>query len=451
MNHQQTYNDIQQQNSTPIDINLINSKATTNPKFIIFTLVFAAITFILGFVSSQISINNFNINNLFSNFKQESSQSSKDTVTSLSGIRSTVDMNLPKEQLIKFNQVLEILKTKYVEKDIDFNKLGEGAIKGMVESLEDNPTAYFTKTETDNYQKSLSGGYEGIGAELKYSDGFILVKKVFDGSPAQKAGVKAGTYIAKVEDYDLKRNDSISDVVSKIRGPKGTTVNISFADDLNGNGIMKYTIVRDTLTVKSMEINDMKDGVVYIKISRFTEDTLSKFKTEWDNTVTKAKSMNPKKIIVDLRGNGGGYLDGAYYIASDFLKNGQEILHVAGRNGIEKTYSNDRVGRLLDIPVYILVNSSSASASEILAGALQQGIKAKVIGEKTYGKGTAQQVIAPNEWQGASLHFTVQKWLLPDKRNITKKEPIIPDYIIEEKVEDIRKGTDKVLEKVLSL
>lgn len=345
----------------------------------------------------------------------------------------------------KFQNIFSILNTKYVDKSIDKNKLDEGAIKGMVDALNDPATMYLTKDETSDYNQSLGGGFEGVGMELGYSDGWIIVKKAIPDSPAEKSGILAGDYIAKVDDYIVKKNDNITDVVYKIRGPKGTTVKITVVKDTIGTSENVISIVRAPIETKSMEIVDEGNDIYRLIISRFTDNTYEEFISNWKSIATELKSKNPKGIILDLRGNPGGFLDAAHYIAEEFLPLNTVTLHEAGRDGISKTYKVTRKGEFLDTPMVTLVNSTSASASEILAGALQQNSRSQLIGENTFGKGTAQQILDLPD--GSSLHLTVKKWLLPDKKNIDHESPIVPDLKVDIKVDDIRLGLDKVLEK----
>ncbi|QQR93667.1 S41 family peptidase [bacterium] len=345
----------------------------------------------------------------------------------------------------KFQNIFSILNTKYVDKSIDQNKLDEGAIKGMVDALNDPATMYLTKDETSDYNQSLGGGFEGVGMELGYSDGWIIVKKPIPDSPAEKSGILAGDYIAKVDDYIVKKNDNITDVVYKIRGPKGTTVKITVVKDTTGTSENVISIVRAPIETKSMEIVDEGNDIYRLIISRFTDNTYEEFISNWKSIATELKSKNPKGIILDLRGNPGGFLDAAHYIAEEFLPLNTVTLHEAGRDGISKTYKVTRKGEFLDTPMVTLVNSTSASASEILAGALQQNSRSQLIGENTFGKGTAQQILDLPD--GSSLHLTVKKWLLPDKKNINHETPIVPDLKVDITVDDIRLGLDKVLEK----
>ncbi len=345
----------------------------------------------------------------------------------------------------KFDQVLNILQTKYVDKNLDKTKLDEGAIKGMVSAVGDFATVYYTKSETESFNQQLGGEFSGIGAELGYNDGWIIVKKPMSSSPAEKAGLLPGDYIAKVDDYNVKKNDNITDIVYKIRGKSGTDVKLTIVKDTSGGDLKVVTITRAPIITKSMQIIDEGNGIYRVILSRFTENSYQEFVSNWDKLVNELVSKNPQKLILDLRGNPGGFLDGAHYVAEDFLKTGTVTLYEADRNGISDTFKVSRVGRLLNLPTVVLVNGSSASAAEILTGALKLNNRAQVIGEKTFGKGTAQQVIDLGD--GSSVHVTVQRWLLPDKSNITLDNPITPDVTVNVTIDEIRTGVDSILNK----
>lgn len=438
---QQTYQDISNSKISPSSELNLNQKSYKKTSVIMGSIILASIMFVFGFVSSQIQSNGrFNLWEFLTNFKSETN----------SQIGDNLDSDTTTDKFNRLEEIISILKSGYVDKNISEKKMVDEAIKGLVSSLDDAPTAYFTEEDTIEYKKSMTGSFEGIGAELAYNQGRIFIKKFLQDSPAEKSGLKIGEYIFKVDDYTVQVDDNINDVVMKIRGKGGSTVKMQVSENIEGNNLRNIEITRGPIVSKSMDYEELGDGIIMIRLSRFTENTLSEFERDWDTLVNTVLSKKPSKLILDLRGNPGGYLDGAHYVASEFLPQNKVVLMVEGRNGIEDTYSVNRVGKLLDIPVIVLINESSASASEILAGALQQSGRAKLIGTKTYGKGTAQKVIEPQAWNGASLHFTVQRWLLPDKRNITKSNPITPDIEIETTIEDIKKGYDPTLEAAKS-
>ena len=439
---QQTYQEVKKN----IQANIVpNENKYSKLQFIILGVIIGAVMFAAGFISSQIqTTGSFNFVSFLTNYKNS-------RVNNTYTLNNGVITGSVKEdgKFERLSEIIQILKDNYVDKNVDEKKMINGAIKGLVTSLDDDPTAYFTEEDTAEYKKAITGSFEGIGAELAYSNGMIYIKRLLPDSPASKAGVKVGEFIIQVDDYKVVKDDNINDVVQKIRGVGGTEVTIKFSDNVEGNNARDVKIIRGPIVSKSMDYEDKGNGLVLIRLSRFTESTLEDFEKEWDNLVNDVLKLNPKNLILDLRGNPGGYLDGAYYIASEFLSVGKTVLHVEGRTGIEHTYIVNRTGKLENIPMVVLVNEGSASASEIFSGAMQQAGRAKLIGSTTFGKGTAQKVIEPTSWGGASLHFTVQRWLLPDKRNITKLSPIVPDILKETTIEDIKMGHDPVMQEAI--
>jgi carboxyl-terminal processing protease len=315
MDHQQTYSQVSS------DVQKISHQNNNAAKILLYILG-AALFFIIGLLTSAYILPtvNSNGNNVLQN---------NTSTNSASEVNFDIDDS-------RFTSILNVLKSRYVESNLDNNKLYEGAIKGMVDSLGDPYTAYFTKSETDEYNQALSGKFEGIGAELGYLDGWIIVKRVLENAPAEKYGLKAGEYIGKIDDYQVKKNDSITDIVMKIRGVGGTSVKLTLYQSPQGDGERELNIVRGSISTKSMEFFDEGDGVWRIVLSRFTDASLYEFVNNWQTLSRDLAAKNPKKIILDLRGNGGGYLDGAVYVAEEFLPKGSTVLHVANRDGIQK-------------------------------------------------------------------------------------------------------------------
>lgn len=351
-----------------------------------------------------------------------------------------------------FWDVWNILGDRYVEKD----KVSEedkiyGAIKGLVDSYDDQATIFLTPEETKSFNDSNSGKYfQGIGAELGYEDGAIIIVTPIDGSPAKEAGIRAGDYILKIDDYEVKNGDNVYEIVQKIRGEAGTKVKLEILHKGELEPVV-LEITRREITVPSMTLSyvgDKKD-VALIDIARFTEASLGEWNSKWDETVSDINSKKVNKIIIDLRGNPGGYFDAGVYAADDFLDLGKIISKQEDGKGNVQTFDSEKGGRLIGKKVIVLVDEGSASASEIFAGALQQNKVATVVGSKTYGKGTAQSIVDLND--GSSIHVTVLKWLLPDGNWLNRDNPITPDIIVENTTEDFLKGIDKQYNKALEL
>jgi carboxyl-terminal processing protease len=367
------------------------------------------------------------------------------SIAPVNDISKKVDMNL-------FWEVWDTLDKNYVEKDKveDIDKV-YGAIKGLVQSYNDPATIFLTPEETEEFNNLNSGKYfEGIGAELGYSDGSIIIVAPIDGSPAKEAGIRPGDLILAVDDYEVKSGDNIYDIVAKIRGESGTKVSLKVLHKGELEPVV-LEITRGEITVPSMTLKYVGDSndVAYIDIARFTESSLSEWESKWDSVAQDVQRSGVDKVLIDLRGNPGGYFDAAVYAADDFLDTGKIISKQEDGNGNVQTFEAKSGGKLLGKKVVIIVDEGSASASEIFTGALQQNKVATVVGTKTFGKGTAQTVIDLAD--GSSVHVTILKWLLPDGTWLNEENPITPDVEVENSVEDFVKGFDRQYNEALLL
>ncbi|HSD98163.1 MAG TPA: S41 family peptidase [Patescibacteria group bacterium] len=315
----------------------------------------------------------------------------------------------------------------YDQKVVDPQKMLYGAISGMVASVGDPYTLFLPPAQQTSFQQQLAGQFSGIGAELGLKDSNIIIIAPLDGSPAGKAGIKAGDTIVSV-DGKSTQGWTLDKAVTMIRGPKGTQVvlGIIHKDSKDSTNI---TITRDTITVKSVVgyIKKVKDiegvnlqsssvadtSVFYLRLSQFGDAT----DTDWENLVNslvgKIKTDNVKGIILDLRNNPGGYLTDATFIAGEFLPEGAPVVMEEEASGDRTTLSVNRKGQLVnDIPLVVLINKGSASAAEIVSGALRDNHRAKLVGESSFGKGTVQEAL--DLGNGAGLHVTIAKWLTPN-------------------------------------
>ncbi len=351
-----------------------------------------------------------------------------------------------------FWRVWNTLGASYVDASkIDEQKMFYGAIKGLVNSFDDSATIFLDPDDTESFNEGNAGKFfEGIGAELGYENGQIVVIAPLTGSPAQKAGIKSGDVILKVDGEDIKPSETIYDVVQKIRGEAGSDVVLTILHK-GALQVEEITITRSKITVPSMEVKVPKEdsSLIMIDLGRFTDESLGAWQKAWDGAVSEVVNSDAKGLILDLRGNPGGYFDAAIYAANEFLPKGTVVSMQEDRQGDRSSYKVTRNGKLLDIPVVILVDGGSASASEILAGALQKNERAVVVGENTYGKGTAQSIIPFSN--GSSLHITVYKWLLPDGVWLNRDNPIKPDFVVELTVDDITEGDDLQLQKAVEI
>ncbi len=339
----------------------------------------------------------------------------------------------------QFWTVWEKIQSDYYDKSkIDSQKMLNGAISGMVGSLGDQFTMYLPPTQNDNFKQGLAGQFQGIGAELGLKDGKIIVISPLTGSPAIKAGIKPGDYILSV-DGQSTASWTLSQAVEKIRGEKGTEVSLSILHK-DSTSPQDVKIVRDVITVKSVDswLKSVKDipsvkldkayadkKVAYISLSQFGDNTNQEWLTEVNSLSMKlSKENDVKGLVFDLRNNPGGYLTDAVFIASEFLKEGTPVV-IEDDGNSQVTLKANRKGLLNDIPVIVLVNKGSASASEIVAGALRDNDRAKLAGETSYGKGTIQQ--AEDLGGGAGLHVTIAKWLTPNQTWVHGKG-LTPDF-----------------------
>lgn len=347
-----------------------------------------------------------------------------------------------------FWEVWDKLEQKYIDKKkINLNKMIYGAIKGLVSSLEDPYTFFLTPEENKQSKDDLQGKFEGIGAQLGLKDSRIIIVAPLKDSPAAKAGLKAGDFINKV-DGQSTTNWTLNEAVSKIRGPKKTKVVLTIEREKKEKD---YEIIRDEIDVPSVELTFERSNIAYIKINQFGDNTYNQWDQVVDEILTKNKQTLIRGIIIDLRDNPGGYLEGAVYLASEFLSRGSLIVRQESTTYPNKNYYSTRNGRLQQFSLIILVNKGSASASEIMAGALRNHKKATLVGEKTFGKGSVQEALDLKE--GAGLHLTVAKWILPNGDWINSKG-INPDIEITNEVKEgntLTRGQDKQLEKAIEL
>lgn len=342
----------------------------------------------------------------------------------------------------KFNNILNLLKSKYYDPNkIDDAKAFEGALSGMVSSVGDPYTVYFDQESTASFNEEMSGSFSGIGAEIGIKDNSLMVVAPLKNTPAEKAGIMSGDIILKINDEDTQGMSS--DVaVSKIRGEKGTEVRLTIYRS-SDNSTKEIKIIRDKIIVESVEYK--KDGnIAIISLMSFNDTTSSKFK-EISSEIIKDKNI--KGIILDLRNNPGGYLNTAIDVASYWIRSGVVVQERDRNNQIIK---HNAIGDPIfeNYPTVVLINQGSASASEILSGALKDYKKATLVGKKTFGKGSVQEYQELGD--GTAIKITVAEWLTPNNININKNG-IDPDIDVDYTEEDYLNKTDPQLNKAIEI
>ncbi|MCL4366005.1 S41 family peptidase, partial [Patescibacteria group bacterium] len=358
----------------------------------------------------------------------------RDVQVKLSNYRPTVSVinkEPPKKINVDFKlfwNTWDLISREYLDKKaIDPNKLFYGAISGMVAALGDPYTVFLPPDQQKYTKEELNGSFEGVGIQLGFNkDKRLVVIAPLSGTPAEKAGIKPQDLIVKI-DNKVTTNMALPEAVGLIRGPKGTQIALSIFREGDSDARV-ISLTRDTIIVKSVEASykDTKSGkkVAVIKLSRFGERT----QEEWNQEVNNLLSAGSQAVVLDLRNNPGGFLDGAVFIASEFLEGGDVVLQENGA-GERVSFKVNRTGKLTKIPVIVLINPGSASASEIVAGALQDRKRAQLLGEKSFGKGTIQE--AQELEKGTGIHITVAKWLTPNGRWVNETQGLEPDVKVE--------------------
>lgn len=357
---------------------------------------------------------------------------------------ATPDADIRNADLSVMKAAWQTLLDRYIAPEkLDTKTLTMGAAEGLVRAVGDPYTVFMTPVDTKEFRDTLSGTLEGIGAQLEERDKLVVVVVPLKGSPAEKAGLMPDDIILEVNG---ERVDglTLNQVVSKVRGPKGTQVTLTLYRAKTPQPI-RLTITRAAIELPSVDSKLLEGeggAVAYVDLTQFGDRSIQEIRTALE--AFKGKTM--KGFVLDLRGNGGGYLEGAIDLVSMFLKEGKVVSVVRRGEPIEERFVT---GNTLfpDVPMVVLVDAGSASASEITAGALQDNGRAKVIGVKSYGKGTVQEILELP--QGATIKVTVAKWLTPKGKDLSK-DGIHPDFVVERSVEQIQKKEDPQLDAALT-
>ena len=342
-----------------------------------------------------------------------------------------------------FWQAWETIRENYLkDKDITNENKVYGAIRGLVGSLGDPYSVFFSPEDNKKFQEDIQGNFSGIGAEIGIRDGQLLIIAPLKGTPAERAGLRAGDFILTINATSTD-GLTVDKAVGMIRGPEKTEVKLSIFRKA-WEAPRDFTIVRDVITAPTLDFTMKPDGIAYVQLYSFNANAHRLFYA----AMIRAAAAGTNGVVLDLRNNPGGYLEVAVELAGWFLPRGTLVVSETGRSGVIEELRAEGNTALADIPVVLLVNNGSASASEILAGALRDQRKAKLVGETTFGKGTVQQILPLRG--DASLKITVAHWVLPSGK-VLDHDGLVPDYEVKPSEEDIKSKNDVQLTKALEV
>lgn len=374
------------------------------------------------------------------------------TAGKINGVRSIVpegegkilnqgDMNKFAGENVDFRQFWEVwnlIKDAYVDQPVSEKDMYYGALQGLMSSLNDPYSMFFVPNEANAFTKDLEGKFFGIGAEIGVKDDHIIIVTPLAESPAEKAGIQAGDIIVSVDEKSTK-DWSINETVLNIRGEEGTPVTLKVVRE-GVDAPFDVTIVRGEITIDSVKWEIRDDGIAVVNIFMFNEDTTVLFQKAVQEILTE----DAKGVIIDVRNDPGGLLSEAINIAGFWIDGDTVVIEKVG--DVERPFRSHGAPRLAGMPTVVLVNGGSASASEILAGALQDFGAATIIGEQTYGKGSVQEY---HEFEdGSALKMTTAKWLTPKGRSISNTG-ISPDVIVEYTLDDFNEERTPQLDAAL--
>ncbi|MBI4762262.1 MAG: S41 family peptidase [Chloroflexota bacterium] len=343
---------------------------------------------------------------------------------------------------VPFWEAWNLVHEQYVNQPLDDTLLMQGAIRGMMEAVGDDYTYYMDPKVYELESTSLSGQYEGIGAYVDTQGEYLTIVSPIEGSPAEAAGLRPGDQIIAIDGEDMT-GVAPEAARQKVLGPAGTTVVLTVAREGEPEPLT-FTIVRAKITVPSVTGEMREDGIAYIDINFFGDRTTNELRAKLDELL----AQNPKGIILDLRFNPGGYLVTSIEVASEFIDEGVVLIEQYS-DGSRDTYNALGNGKATDIPLVVLVNEGSASAAEIVAGALQDYGRAQLVGVQTFGKGSVQTIQPLSNNQGAA-RITIAKWLTPKERLI-QGVGLTPDYIVEMTDADYENNRDPQLDKAVEV
>ncbi|HUT22314.1 MAG TPA: S41 family peptidase [Candidatus Bipolaricaulota bacterium] len=368
-------------------------------------------------------------------------QASKQSVSAVSGAILT-QQQLPDEfNMSLMREVWKVLQQNFVnQSEIDNEKVFYSVLEGMVAGLNDPYTVFLTPDETEEFNEDIDGKFQGIGAEIAVKDSQLTIVAPIASSPAERAGLKAGDKIIAVDGKETAAM-TLSEAVRNIRGEKGTVVKLLISRNDVASDV---EVTRDIIYIQSVK-TEIKDGNIgYIDITGFNTDTNSLFKDAVDEMLDKKVNG----LVLNLRNNPGGLLDSAIFVASAWIENGQTVVSEQFGDGQKMEYASKGQPAFVQMPTVVLINEGSASGSEIVAGALKDYGLATLVGKKTFGKGSVQNLHSLSD--GSSVKVTIAKWLTPSGASINE-EGIEPDQEVEITDEDFVQEKDPQLERALEI
>ena len=342
------------------------------------------------------------------------------------------------EELKVFTEALSLVRKNYVE-DIKPRDLIYGAIKGMLSSL-DPHSGFMTPEQYKELQTDTKGEFGGIGIQIGVKEGMLTVIAPIEDTPAYRAGIKAGDKIIKINN-EFTKDMSLQDAVSKMRGASSTSVKITILRE-GWKETKDFTLSREIIKIKSVKSKLLEDGIGYIKINQFQEQTA----TDLSSAMEKLMQENMNSLILDLRNNPGGLLNSSVDVTSQFIPSGKLVVYIKDRAGERIEYQSGKTKSNSTTPVIVIVNQGSASASEIVAGALKDWNRAVIIGTQTFGKGSVQSVVPLGD--GSALRLTTAKYYTPKGISI-QTTGITPDIVVKPEIKDGEKKHPVIREKDL--
>ncbi|MDP3981938.1 MAG: S41 family peptidase [bacterium] len=351
------------------------------------------------------------------------------------GRPSAVDFSL-------FWQAWNVIQSQYVDENIDIHKMVQGAISGMVSSVGDPYTVFMDASDTKRFLEDVDGSFEGIGAEIGFREEELRIIAPLKGTPAERSGLRAGDYIIQING-EVTRSMTVEKAVSLIRGKKGTEVVLLIGREA-WEAPQDISIRRDTIVIPSLEVEVLEGNIGYIRLYHFSRNA----KTDFDKAAATMLDHGVKGIVLDLRNNPGGLLHIAQDMAGWFLDRGQVVVYQVLRSGERESLIVNGNGRLRSVPIVVLINEGSASASEILAGALRDHRGAMLVGQDSFGKGSVQTI--ENLQDGSSLKVTIARWMTPAGYIISDKGLVVDDAV-EMTEEDELAGLDPQRDRAIEL